>query len=387
MSDSDSDSDYSNEGSEEEDDSEEDDSEEDDSEEDDSEEDSSAATDSEEIDESTLRVKKNTIGDAIKNGCTDVIKRFLNRGLNPNTLVDDSPILMLAIRSHRYDIVRLLLEKGANPNIEYPFSDRTAIFASEDPNIIDMLIRYGADVNKKIDNGDTPLSYFVLRGNIPVIKLLVSRGADLNATDNEGKTPLTKASNVKVAELLLKLGADPNIKDNHGKKASDHTKTGRKKSTLQMAEKRFSKKSLLPPKYGRTTPHWMEICNTLGDAGVYDLKKLIVDNVDYLNYDFVAQFFTSSPFNDVFEFLDYIQGLSKREICAGLAKYYTATKPGFLSVEYVRANVRPISEMARKSIQSKRKKASLYSLAYRKARQSDPEKFREYVSRFDLPSL
>jgi hypothetical protein len=358
--------------------------------------------DSDNSDDSLDRRLRQTIGvvnrgislyETIRDGLTDMLEERLDEGLDPNTIVgNDDPILILAAKYNKPNIVKLLLDRGADPNIRIR-GGKTALFIKAlNPDIVDSLIRYGADVNIKNDHGETPLSYFAHLGIIFRIKLLVARGADINATDNNGMTALMRARSPVVVELLLRLGADPNIKDIYGNKASDYHRTTEyrstlRRSTLQMAEKRFSKKSLLPPKYGRTTPHWMEICNTLGDAGVYDLKKLIVDNTDKRNFDFTAHFFTTRSFDDILEFLDYIQGLDKREICAGLAKYYTEVKPIFLRKEVKRVSVRPISEMARKSIQSKRKKASLYSLAYRKARQADPEKFREYVSQFDLPNL
>jgi hypothetical protein len=319
-----------------------------------------------------------------RSGRTDAIEKLLDEGLDPDKIVNGIPILYRASSHNFENIVRLLLERGANPNIEYPFSHMTPIFATANPNIIDILIRYGADVDHKDIYGDTALSVSVSesRNVIPLIKKLVASGADVNTTDNYGQTPLMKAAgrDKSVIELLLRLGADPDITDNHGKKASDYASSRDKKIMLQMVEKRFSKK-IFPSEHGRITSGWMEICNTLGYSGLYELRKLIMDNVDNNSFGTLAQFYRSAPTNDYYEFLDFIQTLSKREICAGLAKYYSEAYP-----KIRRESVRPISEIARKSIQSKRKKASLYSLAYRKARQSDPEKFREYVSQFDLPN-
>jgi hypothetical protein len=328
-----------------------------------------------------------TVGDvvsaAILGGRTDLVQQLLNEGLDPNTIVRNVPILLIAATYDKTNIVKLLLDRGADPNIRK--RGETALFLSTNSDIVDSLIRHGADVDIKNDYGETPLSYFAKSGDIPRIKLLVSKGADVNTTDNNGETLLMKAAarGREVIELLLKLGVNPNAKDNSGNKASDYALSQPEKFILHMAEKRYTKK-MFPSTHGRVAPYWMEICNTLGNAGIYGLRKVIADHVDKRNFDFVAQFFATFPFDDVIEFLDYIQGLNKREICAGLAKYYTATKPEFLSVEYRRGSVRPISEMARKSIQ--RRKASLYSLTYRKARQADPEKFREYVSQFDLPN-
>jgi ankyrin repeat protein len=334
----------------------------------------------------------------IQSGHTDVFKQLLDEGLDPDTIirverpilgtVDYLPILYLAVRYKREDIARLLLKKGANPNIERPDGGNTPIFLAGNSNITDLLIQYGANVDHKNNRGDTALSENAYLGLTSRIKLLVSRGADVNTKDNDGKTPLMKAAasslNKDTIILLLKLGADPDVKDNFGNKASDYISHKDKKFALQMSEKRFSKK-IFPSKHGRVTENWMEICNTLGNAGLYELRKLIMDNVDRYNFDTVTRFYKGTLTSDYNEFLDYIQGLSKREICAGLAKYYTSVKPAGLTREFERVSVRPLSEMARKSIQNKRKKASLYSLAYRKARQTDPEKFREYVSQFDLP--
>jgi hypothetical protein len=323
-----------------------------------------------------------------RSGRTDAIEKLLDEGLDPDKIVDGVPILYEASSHNLENIVRLLLERGANPNIEHPDSyNRTPIFVTKDPNIIDMLIRYGADVDHKDIYGDTALSVSVseYRNVIPLIKKLVARGADVNTKDNYGQTPLMKAASngdKSGIELLLRLGADPGIRDNYRdeSKASDYASSRDMKIMLQMAEKRFSKK-ILPSKHGRITSEWMEICNTLGYSGLYELRKLIIQNVDKDDFGTLAQFYRGAPAGDYDEFLDFIQTLSKREICAGLAKYYSEAYP-----KTTRGSVRPISEMARKSIQSKRRKASLYSLAYRKARQTDPEKFREYVSQFDLPN-
>jgi hypothetical protein len=269
-------------------------------------------------------VRHKMLESAIKDGRADIIRRLLTEGLDPNTRVNGIPILFLAVREHWPDIV----------------------------------------------------------------SLLVTSGADINITDKKGKTALMNSHSSVMIELLLRLGADPDIRDTLGNKASHYEPPpSHRRYSLQMSEKMFSQKRLLPSKPGRITANWMEICNTMGNVGVSDLKTLIYDNVDENSFHSVSQFFASSSFENVLGFFEYVQGLSKREICAGLAKYYTEVKPRFLVIEYIRGGSRPITEMARKSIQSKRKKASLYSLAYRKARQTDPEKFREYVSQLDLPNL
>ena len=68
------------------------------------------------------------------------------------------------------------------------------------------LIKAGADVNVRSNDGYTPLYKASLCGNSQVVKLLLQAGADVNASNAEGTTPLMEASekgHVEVIDLLL----------------------------------------------------------------------------------------------------------------------------------------------------------------------------------------
>ena len=74
-------------------------------------------------------------------------------------------------------------------------------------------------LNKKDDEGYTPLHLAVIAGNKPVIKYLISRGADVNAVDNERHSALHWAivcGELDALDLLHEAGADPGLPDNHG---------------------------------------------------------------------------------------------------------------------------------------------------------------------------
>lgn len=56
-------------------------------------------------------------------------------------------------------------------------------------NMIDVLIKFGAQVDARTNNFRTPLHIACLRGNLNVIQTLVANGADINAKDIESNTP------------------------------------------------------------------------------------------------------------------------------------------------------------------------------------------------------
>ncbi|MEX1013330.1 MAG: ankyrin repeat domain-containing protein [Waddliaceae bacterium] len=83
---------------------------------------------------------------------------------------------------------------------------------SKNTTLTRLLIEHGADVNKQLPNGKTPLHYVTDAGTA---KLLIEKGADVNAQDHNGNTPLlqaTRSLNVALAAILIENGADVNVK-------------------------------------------------------------------------------------------------------------------------------------------------------------------------------
>jgi ankyrin repeat protein len=81
------------------------------------------------------------------------------------------------------------------------------------------LLKLGAPVDARDDDGRTPLFSAVLGGAVGLVGLLLEEGADPNARDNEGWTPLHFAAQEylpEMARLLIAKGADPNARDNEG---------------------------------------------------------------------------------------------------------------------------------------------------------------------------
>lgn len=83
-------------------------------------------------------------------------------------------------------------------------------------------VKKGADVNQRIDSGETPLICAIQFNRNPYDSslLLINSGADVNGTDERGTTPLHTAARtgnsaeaLKLVNLLLTRGAKPDIHD------------------------------------------------------------------------------------------------------------------------------------------------------------------------------
>jgi len=152
--------------------------------------------------------------------------------------------------------VRKRLEEGYSPNGKSGYEEKwddsilsyaclyTKIEVTND--IIKLLINYGADVNAKGENGETPLLQTINRfANlysyewhgyeneesylVKTIKLLTDYGADVNGADDEGRTSLMLLGlkcdefttyyqyHCDIATLLIEKGADVNARDKKGR--------------------------------------------------------------------------------------------------------------------------------------------------------------------------
>lgn len=86
------------------------------------------------------------------------------------------------------------------------------------PEIIDLLIEYGAAPNARNASGGTLLH---LTGDPEAIRKLASLGADINAKDHQGRTPMMghapyPETGVDAIYALLAAGADPNVEAHNG---------------------------------------------------------------------------------------------------------------------------------------------------------------------------
>ena len=97
----------------------------------------------------------------------DRIKRLIEAGVdvdsrNPFDNKGQTP-LIAAVEMYHFPLVEFLLNKKANPNFaDIGFEWAPLHYAARggrdtDPQLIEVLLKHGADVNKKTHNGETPL--------------------------------------------------------------------------------------------------------------------------------------------------------------------------------------------------------------------------------------
>lgn len=102
--------------------------------------------------------------------------------------------LMMAVKAREYKIAEFLVEKGAR--VDQVYSDSSALIdlVSNEPDdrydlpLVELLIKAGADVNIKTENGLTPLLIAVKKRLINITEALLKAGADINAVDSSGRT-------------------------------------------------------------------------------------------------------------------------------------------------------------------------------------------------------
>lgn len=106
------------------------------------------------------------------------------------------------------EIATYLISQGAIVN---PENGPSPLHNASNAAIAEILIKAGADINKKDGNGETPLIYAL---NYPIKKVdvaeyLVNMGADVNAKDKKtGKTPICYMVSAEFTENLIKHGAN-----------------------------------------------------------------------------------------------------------------------------------------------------------------------------------
>ena len=115
----------------------------------------------------------------------DTLQWLIDQGAEVNwpcSTVQETPLL-LAARSARIDKVQFLLARGANPRYVSPqgYTVITTLPGSLDPahlEILNLLLRAGADPNAISEYGESPLRNALGEGNFAAVKLLLEHGAD-----------------------------------------------------------------------------------------------------------------------------------------------------------------------------------------------------------------
>jgi len=143
--------------------------------------------------------KRMPIENYICMGDIDRIEEKLINGANPNKLVAQTGETL-------FDVVMSI---SCNPSI-----DRHKM--------IELLVKYGGDININNKGNETPLMSAVVAGDLKSVKYLLSNGANPNNVNLSGKSAIMMIDinapyiTIEIAKLLIEAGASVNVEDNQG---------------------------------------------------------------------------------------------------------------------------------------------------------------------------
>mmetsp|Transcript_27590 Transcript_27590/g.58718 ORF Transcript_27590/g.58718 Transcript_27590/m.58718 type:complete len:376 (+) Transcript_27590:95-1222(+) len=116
--------------------------------------------------------------------------------------------LILAVRRSDIEVVRVLLDGGANPNDVDSSGVAALHYAGSigSPGLIDLLLKCRADVDRRDDDGETPLMWVQSRS---AAECLLRGGADANLKNHAGRNAMMLASSRGNLETVKLLASQP----------------------------------------------------------------------------------------------------------------------------------------------------------------------------------
>ena len=182
----------------------------------------------------------------------DKVKLLIKSGADVNMKDEDGYTALML--THSTQTAQLLIDAGADLEACSDTGATALIMASEQGDIdkVRLLIDAGADIDAGDDDGENAL---IQAYNAEIAKLLIEAGADVNAEGCDGETALMRASSfgeIEMVKLLIEAGADVNAEDNFGHNAI-------------WCAKNLSKRSI--KRYGVKPETYAEIIQLLKDAG------------------------------------------------------------------------------------------------------------------------
>ena len=126
----------------------------------------------------------------------------------------DEPSFHQAIKDADLRAVNAFLIAGINPNAKNPAGVETALTAAISTGsegnkfnaaLIRALLDNKADPNLPNKNGDTPLTFALLKNNDAAANVLLDANADVNAPGRDGQTPFYIAVNGEHKDLIKKI--------------------------------------------------------------------------------------------------------------------------------------------------------------------------------------
>jgi len=116
--------------------------------------------------------------------------------------------LSIAAFTGKLNFVKPLVEGGAEINL-YGWSPLAYAAFNGHHDVVDYLLKHGAKVDAKTENGSTAIFYAARFGHVSVVKLLLEHKADLDILNENGETVVDgamKGGNTEIEALLREAG-------------------------------------------------------------------------------------------------------------------------------------------------------------------------------------
>lgn len=145
---------------------------------------------------------------AAMRGHAAVVKALIDDGADINARdVEGNTALHRAVAGNKVAVVEVILKASSlnietarsmirgSVNLSWSMKSSFLRFAAQqgDIEMVEALIKHGAEIDAIDAEGNTALHYSAMRGNAAVVKALIDDGADVNARDVEGRTVLQVA--------------------------------------------------------------------------------------------------------------------------------------------------------------------------------------------------
>ncbi len=172
------------------------------------------------------------------NGNLNAVKDLLSKkaDINWKNESDKKPtqtaltVACLSKTNNSDEMVDLLIKRGADVNKADGFNQMPLLVAAAtvSPRAlrkVKLLIEAGADIHYQDEKKDTALTIASCCQPVEMINFLIEKGLDVNHQREDGETALMRAAmnkNEGVVSALTKAGADVNAQDNEGKTALMH---------------------------------------------------------------------------------------------------------------------------------------------------------------------
>ncbi|KAH6715676.1 putative kinase D-interacting substrate of kDa [Leptodontidium sp. MPI-SDFR-AT-0119] len=167
--------------------------------------------------ENIPKARFSALHEAVLSGQVSIVDLLLNNGADVNEAFKEMTALLVAIETQKEDITRLLIDRGADVNASHPTKGTALHIAIEksrqvrgEAELAQLLLRNGANIHRTT-KWRPVLHAAVEVGSEKLVQLLLRYDADINEAAGDGATVLSIAGKEglkEIGQLLIENGAN-----------------------------------------------------------------------------------------------------------------------------------------------------------------------------------